>query len=196
MKAVWVDAGNDANYDKLRAHGITEPYYSVADPRVTAAYLEDVRARGFTPGVYAAWNWYPGLDGAGFAERLHAELLRINWLGNPAVCADIETHDVTYILAFLKRWRQLRPTRRTDWTLEPWQGGLFTTQAIRDDIASAKVGIVPQYYGGSMEPYAPDRVLLDLLYWGLPLSRVFGMYDAARLVEGWEGYAFTAGRLP
>src|SRR5581483_3217382 len=50
---------------------------------------------------------------------------RIGWMGNPPVCLDIEVHDISYVLGCLRRWRQLRPTRETDWTLEGMQGGLL-----------------------------------------------------------------------
>ena len=43
-KAVWVDAGNDPDYAKLQANGITVPYFDLRDPRVTAAYLDAVKA--------------------------------------------------------------------------------------------------------------------------------------------------------
>lgn len=194
MRAVWVDTGNDANYDKLRAYGITHPYYDHRDPRITAGYLGNVRKLGFTPGLYSAWNWYPNADGGEYAEILHQELKRINWSGNPAVCVDIETHDVDYILDFLGRWRQLRPTRRTDWTLEGFQGGLFAPADI-SKIVAANVGVVPQLYRGDMEPLEHSPII-DLLMAGIPGDRLLGFYDAARLPYRWHGYAFTMGRLP
>jgi hypothetical protein len=113
----------------------------------------------------------------------------------PRVCVDIETHDVAYILAFLKRWRELRPTRTTDWTLEPFQGGLFTpADAIH--IAAANVRVIPQLYFGDMAPAAADRVALNLVLASFLPMRLFGFYDAAALPGRWEGYAFTQGRLP
>jgi len=195
MRAIWIDEGSDADYAKLRAHGmITSPYFSLRDPRVTRSYLDAVAAEGFTPGLFAAYNWYPTLDGAGFAEKCDAELKRIGWL-NPPLCADIETHDVVYILAFLKRWRELRPKRLTFWTLEGFQGGLFAPADVLA-INAARVHVVPQHYTGDMRPLAADRIAIDLIARGFDILRLWGFYDAASLPGRWEGFAFTQGRLP
>ena len=195
-RAVWIDAGNDADYAKLRAHGIDSPYFDIRDSRVTRAYLEGVQAEGFAPGVYAAWNWYPTLGGAGFAVQLSGLLVGLGAPpGFPKVCADIEIHDVGYILAFLKRWRKLRPMRVTDWTLEGFQGGLFTANDTLA-IAAANVGVIPQTYTGSMEPQDVARVVLDLAFHSFPPARISPFYDAARLPAEWSGYAFAQGRLP
>lgn len=205
-RAVWVDAGNDADYAKLKRYGITEPFYDVRDPRVTKPYLQDVRQRGFDPGVYGAWNWigastpgYSPTSGYDFAEWLSAKcapLFKSTAPGFPKVCADIETHDVAYILAFLKRWRELRPHRVTDWTLEGYQGGLFNAQA-RIAIAASGVGVVPQAYTGGMEPFDAVDVVCDLWRCGFAARGVSVFYDAATLRPEtvWSGYAFTQGRL-
>src|SRR5205823_14651178 len=100
-------------------HGIDSAYFDIRDPRVTRAYLDNVKAQGFAPGVYAAWNWNQAWTGAAFADWLSA---RIQALGispsvpdYPRVLVDMETHAVNYILAFFRRWRQLRALRTTDW---------------------------------------------------------------------------------
>ncbi len=194
MRAVWVDAGQGADVAKLKAHGIECAYFAANDPRVTARSLDVVAAAGFTVGIYAAWNWQPWTP-AGFAEWTHGRLLEIGSPLNPWVCLDIETHDVAWILAALGRWRELRPSRKTDWTLEPMQGGLFSTDNARA-INALNVGIVPQHYGGNMQPFAADRVALDLVFRAFHSWRIEGFYDAAALPLDWSGYAFTQGRLP
>jgi hypothetical protein len=201
-RAVWVDAGNDPDYAKLKANGIGAAYFDIRDPRVTPGYLSTVASRGLAPGVYAAWNWLPppytgAAVGAGFAEWLSEQVAK---LGKhtppnfPMVCADIETHDVAYILGFLYRWRQLRPHRVTDWTLEAFQGGLFSPLDTLK-IAAADVGIAPGMYAGNMDPLNVVDVVLDLCAYSFPPGRIIGMYDAARLPAVWTGYAFTQGRL-
>jgi hypothetical protein len=196
VKAIWIDEGNDADIAKLDAHGITAPYFSIRDPRVTSAYLGGLATAGFAPGLYVAWNWYPELTGTTFAQKLHAELRRIGWIGNPPVCVDIEAHDPAYIRAFLKRWRELRPKRRTDWTLEGMQGGWIEgTPGFVAAVIAANVGVVPQFYRGDMSPLTPG-VILDLLLAGIPGDRLMGFYDAAALPYRWHGYAFSQGRLP
>jgi hypothetical protein len=203
MRAVWVDAGNDADYGKLTHYGIDSPYYALNDPRVTAAYLQGVADRGFKPGLYVAWNWF-SLDGPGLASHVHAELLRIGWAGNPPVCVDIEkghgltdANYVAYVLAFLKRWRELRPKRLTYYTLEGYQGGLFDAKA-RLAVAASGVVVVPQCYTGAMVPYDPVDVMYDLWRHGFAPAGAVPFYDAAHLPTawGWSGFAFTMGRLP
>jgi len=207
FRAIWIDEGSDADRAKLRAHDITEPFYSVRDPRVTLAYLDNVQSEGFDPGIYAAWNWpetginppYEGwTKGAAFATWLSKQLARIapNAPSHfPTVCADIETHSVLFILGFLSQWRKHRAARVTDWTLEGFQGGLFSPIDTLK-IAAANVRIIPQLYAGDMRPLAADRVALDLVAHSFPPARIFGFYDAAALPGRWEGYAFTQGRLP
>ncbi len=198
MRAIWVDEGNDPAYDKLRAHGIDAIYLAMRDPRVTLAYLEGVRAQGFRVGVYFAQDWYTYQSGALLADRISHDLTTIAPAGGPdfpCVCADIETHDVGFILAFLKRWREHRQKRVTDWALEGFQGGLFSpTDVIH--IAAANVGVIASTYTGSMQPLAADRVALDLVTHSFPPAMLYGFYDAAVLPLEWSGYAFTQGRLP
>jgi hypothetical protein len=197
VKACWVDAGNDVNYDKFRQYGITIPYFDPRDPRITADYLDRVVAHPGIEhaGIYTAWNWSTDfVDPASYAEWTNQELIKIGWRGNARVCLNIETHDVNWILAALKRWRQLRPTRLTDWTLEGMQGGLFSTAAAQT-INGYNIRPAPQFYIGNMQPQ-PHSVVLDLTMSGFDCSKVIGMYDAAALPYRWTGYAYTQGRLP
>ena len=55
---------------------MTALFFSMQDPRVTQAYLMDVRARGYTTGVYVAWNWpeFESGTGAQFAEKVSEKL--------------------------------------------------------------------------------------------------------------------------
>jgi hypothetical protein len=197
---VWVDAGNDPGYAKLKANRIDTAYFDVRDPRVTRTYLNDVRAKGYGVGIYAAWNW-PEVPQTGttFAQWLSTQLGRFGSSSAPTfprVCADIETHDVSYVLAFLKRWRQLRPRRVTDWTLEGFQGGLFTPSDAAL-ILEANVGVSPQLYNGDMtQAWDSLAAARNLMTAGFPEGVVVPFYDAAHLPEWWEGYAFTQGRLP
>lgn len=196
MRACWIDAGNDPDYAKLAKYGIDTPYFDPRDPRVTASYLDSVKAHPgiATCGLYFASNW-GDWTGPGFAEDVDKVLRRIGWRGNPPVCLDIETHDITgYVLPCLQRWRQLRPTRRTWWTLEGFQGGLLTPPAVAL-LAAGDIRIAPQFYAGDMTPLTHSPVI-DLLMAGVDGTRIDGMYDAAHLPYSWRGFAFTQGRLP
>lgn len=200
FRALWIDEGNDADDAKLAANGITMPVFSIRDPRVNRAYLEGVRDRGFVPGVYAAWNWWPKLSGPAFADTVSAWLTHN--VGNttpsfPFVCLDIETHDIAgYVLPCLKRWRSHRPDRVTDLTIEGHQGGLFTPASAIGVSAMVRY-ISPQCYNGAMtqvwDSFAMAKNLTDR---SIPFAKVRPFYDAAHLPEWWEGYAFSQGRLP
>lgn len=193
-RAVWIDNGTDPDPAKLRAHAITACYFDPRDRRVTASYLEAVKAEGFRPGIYFASNWLPDLDGPGLAAHLDGVLKTIGWQGNPPVCFDIEQHDPAFLVSCFTAWRKLRPLRQTDWTLEGMQGGWFTPQ-LTQALFHGGIGVVPQFYDGAMRPL-PHSVILDLLEAGVLGSQLQGMYDAAQLPYRWHGYAFTQARLP
>lgn len=204
-RAIWVDEGNDADYTKLRAYGITAPYYSIRDPRVTRGYLKTVQSLGFTPGVYAAWNWYASpnggaLAGAAFATQVSQQLDTImegvaSPPDFPLVQLDIETHALPYIFGALDQWRKHRPKRVTSWCLEGYQGGLFSpADAIH--IAAKVNEVVPSAYAGDMTPFDAVDVFRNLVSHSFPPGIVSMFYDAAHLPAAWAGYAFTQGRLP
>lgn len=195
MRAIWIDLGNDADYARLKAHDITEPIYDIRDPRVTKPYLDDVRSRGFQPGVYAAWNW-PEVpkDPAGFAEWVDAKVKPLHRSQNaPSVHLNDETHDPVRIVKLLKRWRELRPSKRTVWTFEGHQGGLFDRAAV-SAIDACNVILGPQSYTGSMERFESSGVVIDLIRYGFK-STIEPLLDAADLGLWWSGTAYTQGRL-
>jgi hypothetical protein len=202
MRAAWKYQGTDIDYAKLAANGITWPYFDLRDPLLTPAYLDSVKAHDGIAGcgVYAVASWYPTLTPMLFADAVDAGLRAIGWKGNPPVCVDIEGVDlVDYTLRFLTRWRQLRPKRTTDLTIEGHKGGLFTASEAAY-VAKRVRYVVPQCYNGAMtaewDTYA---MTCDLTAAGFPLAQVCPFYDAAHLPEWWglpAGYAFTMERLP
>lgn len=194
MRAVWIDNGNTFDADKLHAHAIECVYYAANAPQANRTEFDAAAAAGFRVGIYAAWNWESWTP-VEFAEWVHERLLQIGSPLNPWVCLDIETHDVPWTVGALTSYRQLRPSRKTDWTLEPMQGGLFSPAAV-STINGLNIGIDPQHYGGNMQPFAADRVALDLVLRGFQPWKIQGFYDAATLPLEWSGYAFTQGRLP
>ncbi len=196
MNFVWVDEGSDPDYAKAARHSASGLSLSIRE--ATQASLAGLAQHGFKVGVYFAQNWYEAPTGSALADIVSAkidELAPNTQPDYPRVCADIETHDVGYILDFLRRWRQLRPRRVTDWALEGFQGGLFSRDAV-SRILSANVAVVPSNYTGDMRPWAADRVALDLVRAGFPESVLHGFYDGAALPLEWDGYVFTQGRLP
>jgi len=198
MRAIWIDLGNDADYVRLHEHGITEPIYDVRDPRVTKAYLDNVANLGFQPGVYACWNWpeVAGMSGAKFSEWTDAQVKPLHRTATfPSVHLNDETHSPTRIIEMLRRWRQLRPSKRTLWTLEGMQGGLFGSAHVQA-IEAANVHYGPQCYTGAMARMESATVVLDLAKRGFSSSRIAPFLDAAKLGHWWEGVAYTQGRLP
>jgi hypothetical protein len=189
---------NDADWQRVAKHGMTALYYPVTDPPADVRRrIMDTRQRVLTPGLYAAWNWWPALDGAAFAEKVHALATACTPVGTlaPKVQLDIETHDPGYILAALRRWRALRPYQDTSWTLESMQAG-WMTPAFVAEVIQLKIRVVPQYYGGDMAPFAQDMALRNLIRVGFPEKLVTGFYNAAALPHYWDGFAFSMGTLP
>lgn len=200
MRAVWVDENNDPAYAKINAAGIKTLYFAARDPRVTKAYLQSQVSKGYGVGIYLAWNW----DGFGdIASAASAYMKKLRW-GNsfPKVQFDIELHDPDYISDNLTRWRQAYPHQDTSWTMEGMQGGWMNESVFKQSIFNLHIRLAPQCYWGSEGKiegeWASDMVLRDLTSGGTgyPESIVSMFYDAANLHRGWDGFAFTMGRLP
>lgn len=195
MRALWIDSGNDPEWEKVTAYKITSLFFDLLDPRVTPAYLAQWVARQKTVGVYAVSSW-PSLSGGGqeFAEKVSARLSPIS-PNIPKVQLDVEQHDAQFVIDAITRWRELRPIQATSWTMEPFQVG-WMTQELIDLVIRERIRVVPQYYLGNMAPVAADRAALEFVKRGVPASQVSGFYDAAALPIAWDGWAFTQGRLP
>lgn len=205
MRATWVDYGNDPNWTALIKHGITHPFFDCRDPRVTSSYLDSIKAHANieTCGIYTAWNWRPEFsDPVKYVEWTDAELRRINWPGNALVCLDIEkghngitdANFAEYAIKALARWRKLRPMRKTWWTMEGMQGGLFSKSLV-ETVTSLNIRLAPQMFTGDMTPHRHSCVI-DLRAAGVDANKIDGMYDGALLPNNWDGFAFTMGRLP
>lgn len=200
-KSVWIDNGSDPNYALLAKYNIKVLFFDPRDPRVTASYLDSVKAQGGIEqcGIYTVWNWQPEFsDPVKYAEWTDQQLLRINWAGNPWVFLDIEKGNgvndqnfVSYAISCLTRWRQLRPSRTTYWTLEGMQGGLFSGNQA-NQIESKNVRTYPQFFAGNMTPHT-ECCVIDLQEVGF--TKIDGMYDGSLIPNIWRGCAFTQGRL-
>lgn len=204
MRAVWVDEGNDADYGKLQGHGITEPFYSGKDPRVNLLYLNDVRTRGFNPGVYlcSQGEGWPGAHEtapAAWATWAYNKIREVapGTSGKfPLVHLNCETHDPDWLLAMFKRWRARSPRRWTGWSMEGHQGGWMTPAFVTAMKALNIDAYLPQAFKGNMAPIESDRTALDLIKAGFTWDKVWCMYDAAQIRGIWDGCLFTQGRLP
>jgi hypothetical protein len=204
VKFVWVDSGNNADWVKLAQHEIDGEFYAATDPvpdlraRLTAS-----RNRGHAGGIYTAWNWISQTeDGAAYAEFTNGLLIPIETQlagksnSFPKVQLDNENHNPDVILAMARRWRQLQPRKDTSWTFEGFQGGWMSAQFV-EEMISLRIRIVPQLYSGDMRLHFDALTAArDLTKRGFPDSLISPFYDAAALPYGWQGWAFTAGRLP
>jgi hypothetical protein len=206
MRYVWLDRGSTPDFAKAEREGINGFCFDILDPRLTKAYMNSVRwaGPGYAVVVYAAYSEHPmwkplfSPSGARHAELVHERLETIApGTGNsfPKVQFDIEVHDAAVVRDCIKRWRQLRPTRDTSWTLESFQAGWMTDELVQTVIDNG-IRVVPQYYTGDMRPFAQDIAKQNLVRRGYPEALVTGMYDAAHLPINWDGYAFIQGRLP
>lgn len=207
MRAAWGDFGQDPPYAKLADAGVTWPYFDIRDPRLTPDYLDAVKAHPGIDGcgVYAvrgtdSWPETDDLTPAQFAEWTDAALRHIGWLGNPPVMFDIEGMPdlVPFVLATLKRWRELRPKRTTDLTIEGHKGELFRPADVINTVAKVR-WVVPQCYDGAMHPWDTYAMAADLYAADFPAASVRPFYAADKLLPWWgtpDGFAFTWGRLP
>ena len=204
MKSLWVDAGNDPDWAKVESHQITHLFFALYDPRVTRSYLSDVAAKGYGTGVYvvstsdsnSAWAEF-GPAGKSFADKVSAKVTPlIVSPSKPKVQLDMEEHDAVRVLEALEQFRMLHPKQDVSWTMEAGQGGWMTPEFV-DAVLKCKVRLVPQCYNGAMtEVWDALTFARDLTKRGFPDSIISPFYDAAHLPVGWDGFAFTMGRLP
>lgn len=199
--AAWLELDADADLTKCARYGITLVY---VDPRSgnAAAQVAKLREGGFNAGIYAAANWRPELDGAGFAEYVslfvkalipQAFPLPSQSAGAP-VMLDLEAVSIAWTSACLARWRQLRPIRETAYTNEPFKDPSVVPFA---DLEAAGLHWYAQTYYGSMTPADAAAVMLEPARWGFPADRLHPFYDGARLPgDHRDGCVFTLSRLP
>lgn len=199
MNGVWIDSGNDPQWEKIAAWGIKWLYFPLSDPHgdVRRRLLE-TKARGLVGGVYSAWNWYGDPRGGDYARVVDVALRKVapdatsEW---PKVMFDDERHEPTALLDWMGVWRDLRPRSATAWTLESMQGGWMGASFVAG-VVGYRMRVVPQCYSGNMQAVDTLAAARDLTKRGFPDNLVSPFYDAAHLPIGWDGFAFTQGRLP
>lgn len=204
MRASWLQLNADPDYPWFQTENITWPYYDIRDPKLTPAYLDNVRAHPQLEGIgfyaVASWPEVAALPPAGFAAWTDHRLREIGWLGNAPIMFDVEFPStpaklVPYCMALMLAWRQLRPKRITDLTLEGHKGGLF---AVPDAVALSGLvrWIVPQCYDGDCNPWDTWAICADLYSAGFPVGAVRPFYTAKQL-DPWfgvpDGFVFIQG---
>lgn len=202
MRSLWIDRNNDADYARLRKHGITEPIYDVQDPRVTLAYLTAVKKLGFAPGLYLCsqgpgWPSHYTLSGREWATWAYQTVQAIapgTSGAFPKVHLNCETSDADWLVEMLKRWRSHSPKRETSLLIEGRQAGIFSPSHVAA-INKTGVYVCPEFFTGNMTLHPEGFVTLPMLRVGFNAKTLYGVYDAKHLPYDWQGVAFTQGRL-
>ena len=202
MRFAWTVAGDDPDYTSMQRHGVNGLFAPLWDSLTTREYLRLFQSKGFIAGLYLGHNWFPGESAVEQARRVSAEYRLLTnakpgeaAIKNVRVCLNWEQHDAEDIALGLEEWRRLQPKTETSWSMEGMQGGWMTDLFVAR-VMACRVRWVPQAFWGDMSPIAADQVLRDLTRRGVPENIVSLFYDGAALPDRWDGYAFTAGRIP
>jgi hypothetical protein len=194
MRFVWVDAGNDPDFNKGTRHRINGYFMPMFDARTTKPTMQAIKDRGFVAGIYIGHGWFAPISPKDLVAKVAAEYKRVQ-VPDLRVMFNLEQHDPEYIARVLELWRKGHKTVGTSWSPEGMQGGWMTGD-FPNRVVATKTRVVPQCFVGNMERRESDMVLRDLLKMGFPHTSISMFYDAAQLGDGWDGYAFTQGRLP
>ena len=195
MRFVWTDAGDDPTWENGDKAGINGYFAPLFDP-LTPAVLDEAIARGHAHGVYLGHNWFPGLSAGALATKVATEYKRLaTKRPKLRMMLNLEEHDPPFVLGVLQGWRRYYPYVSTTWSMEGMQGGWMDSGFVASVLA-CRVRLVPQCFSGNMTRFESDVVVRDLIRRGFPENIVSPFYDAAALGLAWDGFAFTAGRLP
>lgn len=215
---LWVDAGNDPDFNRGDANGITGYFLPLGDARTTKAQLQSIAGKPRANGVYVGQNWWPTLTAKEYVAKANALLNPIR-LSTTRVQFNLEQHDPAYILDVFEGFRVLNPKVGLSWALEGFQGGWIrdaeATMQFVTRMVKAKVRVVPEVFAGKMADITlrssdpagflkqlnaslrpGDAVLQDLLAAGFPKESINVFLDGAFIGREASGYVFTQGRLP
>lgn len=211
MRFAWTVVGDDPDFAQGDKYGIDGYFYPMFDDLTTPKRLRDTAAYGGgrAIGIYLGHLWLPNQSPEQIAQAVADEHRRLTTkpgvpVKNLRVQVNFEEHDPDLVLARLRAIRALLPKVGLSWTMEGMQGGWMgpevnaTTPPSQfvQDILALKLRLVPQTFTGDMRRQESAEVLRDLIVRGFPENIISPFYDAAQLGIGWDGYAFTMGRLP
>jgi len=199
MRYIWTDAGDDPSWEVGDAHGINGYFFPAFDT-ITTREVKNAATRGHAHGIYIGHGWLSG-DPDSYAKQINDYMKPIRAaLPKVRLQVNMEEHDSSLILARLQAVRRLLPTIGLSWSLEGMQGG-WISPGLGDWIEQLKVRVVPEGFWGAAGRmdgiFDGNGLVLNLVERGIPAALVSPMIDASwssRLV-GWQGYAFTMGRL-
>lgn len=197
MKGALVTRGGARFPDQAKASnlGITDFYWEAEDPALDAQLINDMRGAGWRIGIMRDPHWHSDSPET-LAKKLHNDLIRLGCDNKQCtVQADIEYHDNDYIIRFLKTWRAIRPTRQTEWTMEPFQGGWFRADLVAAINADPNIRVIPQGYYGNMTRANIDQIKCDILLRGINCTRVKAYYADLPGNGFWDGVAWDFGTI-
>jgi hypothetical protein len=199
---VFAGGGQGIDTEKAQAWTVNRLWYEAGDPVASRTSLDAARRRGVGVGLK--------LNGTGpeLAGQMH-ETLAEHGFGpttGPLTCGamfDAEAHEPDAIVAMLRGWRQLRRTRYTIWTLEPFQAGWFTPELVSTVNLDEHLLLAVQQYGDlagdELYPaWAPAA--LDELEHGAGIRRerltsFIGVKAGQQVPYGWAGILYGFGAL-
>ena len=193
--------------------------FEINDRECNPAHRSDVGSQHFQYAEYRDPHWnrilkdsqgqWHSLGGIQQADDLidavDMDLKRVGTtLINCPYMLDIEFpyRDPVWLLKVFKGVRGLYPRGPLSWTMEPGQGGWIGKNSAQ---ARALVNwinrdvnfvVVPQTFGGNMEPYGWLATRADMKSTGIAMNRIKLFYDAQMpRPTGWDGCLFHAERL-
>lgn len=202
---MFAGGGQGIDTEKAHAWSVERLWWEWNDPVASPTSLAACRQRGVGVGLK--------VNGAGYqaAELMHQALVDHGFGSSttPRSCGamfDAEMHDAGAILSLLRRWRQIRPTRYTIWTLEPFQGGGWTwiaPELVQQVNADQNLLVAVQEYvdvaGDQLYPAMGAAARDELERLGILRERLtsFIAVKAGTLVPyGWEGILYNFAALP
>lgn len=196
MRYVWC-VNEIPDYVKGDKNGIDGYFLGGFDPQATRATVADVLNKGHAVGLYFASNWsqFNGLDASGIGRTV---VQKYNDIGVKGLRLQMDMEEkqpdkIADVLAFI---RGALPAVGLSWTMEGHQGGWMSPSFVAR-IMLAKVRVVPQCYNAEMTKVWDTLAMArNLTRVGFPDSIISPFYDAAKLPEWWQGYAFEQRRLP
>ena len=200
MRYTWVDAGDDPDYAVGDRNLINGYYWPMFDAVTTRNNLNVCKGRQYAVGLYVVSNW-PQFNGRtidDIVKLIVAEYNRfVGDIPNLKLQLDAEEKFPDRILSILTGIRLALPHVSLSWTMEAGQAGWMNEPTFRDAVQALKVRVVPQCYNGAMtEVWDTWAYLKTLVDGGWEPARLSPFYDAKHLPHGWDGFAFTVGRLP
>lgn len=183
----------------MQRYGIDTLYYDATDDQVDSAFLDELRGLKIKVGVTRDPVW-GNLDAVTLARTMDADLARLGSANKQCyMIADIEAmwqRGSAYVLAWLKEWRSLRPSRITAWTTEPFQGGTISDELVGKINTDPNLIVVPQLYFAGMVDAVESRVVLDLAQRRIRPDRIYPYYDAEDMPGAFDGLVFDFNKLP